>query len=98
MHSNTHAKKREQQHAKLFTYRGQQVLVYLFRDENDALTTVMQLWVASTDEQLRISVNHPSLDDNVIGLLFEDLDEEAVAHTLDHLGVPGVLAGASTDG
>lgn len=98
MVSTTHAEKRVQQHAKLLTYRGRQLLAYLYRDENDALTIVMQLWFAPTDEQLRVSMSYPSMSDDVVGLMFEDLDDASVADTLDHLKIPDVLSGASIDG
>ncbi len=96
--SNTHAKSREQSHAKLLSYQGRQVLAYLYRDKNDGLCVAMQVWVASTDEQLRVSVSYPSIPDEVVAGLFEDLDDAQVAHDFEQLGVAKILAGSDLDG
>ena len=89
---NEAANNREKAHAKLLSYQGRQVLAHLYRDQNDRLNVVLQLWVGATDEQLRVEMSYPSMPDDVIAHLFEDMDDEMLGKTLEHLGVPATIA------
>lgn len=90
--TDTHAQQREKAHAKLLTFGERQVLAYLYRDQQDALTLALQLWVAATDEQLRVSVSYPGLPEEVIALTFANLDDEGLAAHLETMGIPAMIA------
>jgi hypothetical protein len=85
---------RESAHAKLLTYGERQVLAYLYRNQDDRLTVVMQLWVAKTDEQLRIELSTgDGLDsDGRAQIVFGALNDFSLAATLEAIGVPAILA------
>lgn len=84
------ARAREITFAKLLTVDAQQVLVHLYRDENDALALIVQLWVARTDEQLRVQIDCE--DDEKAMILFNDLSDESIELVLQELGVPAMIA------
>jgi hypothetical protein len=84
--------------AKLLRYGDALVVAMLERDDNDALTIALTLWVPATDEQLRVVVAYPSMSDEVIQLLFNDFGDEALAMTLEEMKIPQLLAAVSADG
>jgi hypothetical protein len=94
----TDAQKREKAHAKLLSYGERQALVYLYRDANDALALIVQLWVAQTDEQLRVQIDFGC--DHTAQAAFDSLDDESLPHALSGLNLPAMLAqeGVSLDG
>lgn len=76
--------------SKLLRVNGKQVLVHLYRDENDALALIVQLWVARTDEQLRVQIDCE--DDEKAMILFNDLNDESIDLVLQNLGVLAMIA------
>lgn len=81
---------RSQSHAKLFDTDRGQVLAYLNRDENDALTVLLQMWVDHTDEPLRALIRGEN--DDVTLFIFESLDDEGVPQVIDELGMVETIA------
>lgn len=92
-HEASDAHERVQQHAKLLRYRDRQALVMLVRDDHDALAVVVQLWVAATDEQLRVSIklSGTDADDDINHLAFVRMTNVELSDTLDTLGVGAML-------
>jgi hypothetical protein len=84
------AEERKKCFAKLLTYKGRQILVYLYRCDGDHLVLVMQLWVGRTDEQLRIEINVPD-DDEGIYSIFQKTCDENIETFLDETGVSALL-------
>lgn len=82
--------KRVTEHAKLLTYENRQVLAYLFRDEDEELKVIVQLWVARTDDKLQICLGTPS--DDVSQNIFDSLDDESIALVFQELGIMGIVA------
>lgn len=84
---------RETTHTKLFMVEGRQVTAFLNRDENDALVVILQLWVAKTDEQLRVSVvgsDEPSTQE-----MFDLLDGETIDFMFRELKIQDLIDGAA---
>lgn len=90
---NQAALMRERTHTKLFMVEGRQVSAFLNRDDSDALVVILQLWVAATDEQLRVALRGASDDDTQV--IFDDLTDEALPLIFEHLGVPQMIEGAA---
>lgn len=80
------AKQREQSHAKLLTFAGRQVLVFLQRDFDGNLQTIFQIWVADTDEQLRAAVTFEANEDQVQAA-FDDITAESICAIITNLGL-----------
>lgn len=76
--------------AKLMTFEKRQVLAYLQRDQNDKLSIIVQLWVAHTDEQLRVAITTEA--DDLTTIIFHSLNDESLPLMLGELGVPAMLA------
>lgn len=91
MVTDTHTLSRVQEHAKLLRYADRQALAYVMRIDGD-LTIIVQLWCASEDHQLRVSIGVDGSTDEVIGAAFADLNDESLALCLDELGVGQLLA------
>ena len=87
------AQMRERTHAKLFTVENRQVVAYLNRDDSDDLSVILQLWVASTDEQLRIALR--GADDALTQLLFDDLTDERLQTIFNELQVNETIQAAA---
>jgi len=91
MQNETHTPEgRAAQFAKLLTFEGQQVLAYLFRNDNDDLVVIIQLWVALTDEQIRAEIG--TNNDAVTMEIFESLNQENVEEVIRQLGIPEIIA------
>lgn len=86
---NQTAQMRERTHAKLFTVEHRQVAAYLNRDDSDALVVILQLWVADTDEQLRVALR--GAYDAHTQDMFDGLSSEIVKLMLEELGVPAMI-------
>lgn len=84
------AQQREREHSKLFMVEGRQVVAFLNRDDSDDLVVILQLWVASTDEQLRVAIRAGS--DDAAQDVFDALTDEAIPLILDELGVAEILS------
>lgn len=92
MHQDDHLAPQEQRvraHAKLFSVDHRQVVAYLNRDDSDALVVLLQLWVARTDEQLRVAVKSQS--DALTQEIFDALNDEGISLVLAELGVPEMI-------
>ena len=81
--------------AKILQHGHRQVLAYVFRDGDDALCVVLQLWVNATDEQLRFVVTFGA--DDAAKRFLNDLDEVMLARVLDNFGAPGIIADLESD-
>jgi len=91
MQTETHTpESRAAQFAKLLTFEEQQVLVYLYRNSTDDLTIVAQLWVALTDEQIRLEIGTDS--DDVTMEVFQELNQDNVEEFVRQLGIPEIIA------
>lgn len=95
MQQNEHqaAQERERTHTKLFIVEGRQVTAFLNRDDSDALVVILQLWVAATDEQLRVALRGASDDDTQV--IFTELTDEALPLLFEHLGVTAMIEDAA---
>lgn len=82
---------RNDTHAKLLTYDGRQALAFLSRNDDAALTIIVQLWCEVEDHQLRVAVAVDDADDAVVRSAFADLSDESVTLLLDELGVGSLL-------
>jgi hypothetical protein len=84
------AQQRVATHTKLFEIEGRQLVAFLNRDDSDALVVILQLWVAATDEQLRVAVrcaDEPSTQE-----MFDLLDTDTIQFMLSELKVPELIA------
>ncbi len=86
------AKQREQSHAKLLTFAGRQVLVFLQRDHDGDLQTIFQIWVAETDEQLRAAVTFEANEDQVQAA-FDDITAENIGDIITNIGLLEAVSG-----
>jgi len=85
----TAAQQRQQSFAKLLECEGHQVLVYLIRDEADALGVVLQMWVAHTDEQLRA---HASVETDEQAMeMFNSINAEAIDDVVKQIGLLEII-------
>lgn len=85
----TAADKREAQFAKLFTFEQQQVLAYLYRDDNDDLVVAIQVWVALTDEQLRAQIS--AATEALTMEIFDGLNQDTIEEVVRQLGIPEII-------
>jgi hypothetical protein len=92
---NLAAQERERTHTKLFTVEGRQVTAFLNRDDSDALVVILQLWVASTDEQLRVALRSES--DEATQEIFAALTDEAIPLIFAELKVEQLIASAGDE-
>lgn len=76
-------------HTKLLSYDHQQVSAMLFRDADDELAVMVQLWVNATDEQLRGVVTLPSDED--AQAFFEHLADDTIEPVLEGLGLLDII-------
>lgn len=83
------AQQREASFAKLLEYEQRQVLVYLYRNEDDDLAIVFQMWVALTDEQIRADITAKT--DELAMKIFENLDQSNVGEIVRQLGIPEII-------
>jgi hypothetical protein len=88
-HIDNNAQKLEKQHAKLLTYGDRQALAFVQRGDAETLEIIIQLWVASEDHQLRVSIAFGS--DDMTLAAFERLDQENLESVLATLEVPATL-------
>lgn len=89
-HYQNTPEKREETFAKLMTFGRRQVLAYLTRDESDRLMIAVQLWVARTDEQLRVAITTD--DDDLTTIMFNSLADESLPDLLGELGVLALIS------
>lgn len=86
----TAAEQRQGNFAKLFDINDRQILVYLYRDEDDLLSVVVQLWVAHTDEQLRAQIDVK--DDSIAQNLFDTISDCNIDLLIKDIGFNDVFS------